>query len=136
MVLGVGTYPNGAKFNFPRSYIPTFDVLVDADDVMDSGGHITFSDPLNPNVQFHIVIWENFYEWTSNKYTIDFVIEESYYQILPAPTLNPMPFTLVFSPTSPGVNGLVFIPFSLGFTQHNVLLLPGPPPDYWTPIPS
>lgn len=136
MTLGTGTYPNGAKFSFPRSYIPTFNVRVNTP-VTDLGtGEFTFPDGSVPGRHYHIVIFEKFYPWSSNKYTMDFVIEQSYYVTDPSPTETPMPFTLIFAPTSDGVNGLFFFPFGAPFTDNNIFLLPPAPPDYWTPVPT
>jgi len=105
---------------------------VDANDVARAGSFITFSDPFNPAVTFTIKYADNFLPWSSNRWTLDFIIEQSYYKVAPSPTENPMDFTLRYYWSQLALAPAIqFIPFSLGFTQHHFFPLVQASVPYW-----
>lgn len=133
MTLGAGTFVPGGRFSFPRSYVPQFLVNVDTDTFVVALHACAFLDPNNHNFSFHIILDPRFYEWSSNKWTLDHVVLESYYVISPDPTEIPMPFVLSFHTYGAGAQALIFQPFGINFIENRKVPLPPPPSDYWTP---
>jgi hypothetical protein len=135
MTLGVGSYSPSPRFAFPRSYIRGIAVNVTANDVALTDNIVTFSDPSNPNVTFQFRIWSHVYAWTTNRYTLDFVIDESFYKVAPSPTENPMPFSLTYYQPEPGMTYLAFQPFGIIFPDTHFFDLPTNITNYWLPLP-
>jgi hypothetical protein len=124
--------PNG-RFTAPRSYFGAFILNVTAP-VSQSENVVEFTDPGNPNVHFHIKIDRRFWDWSSNSWTLDWLIEESYYYVLPDPTHIAMPFSLSYFIWPAGVvPSVVFQPFGINFLDYHVFPLPPAPATYWMP---
>jgi len=94
---------------------------------------LTFINTGTPSQHFTVVIDPRVFAWSSNAYSLDFVIEDSYYQNDPDPTHYPMDFALSYffpEPRSPYVN---FQPFGLSFPDKTFFDFELPPPGYWLP---
>jgi len=130
---GAGTfYPNG-QLAFPRSYIWGFNILVN-NTVTQDGRFFHFVNASSPSQVFTVSWKENVFDWSSNRYTLDYVIDDSYYQNLPDLTKNPMTYALTFyAAADTGRSVLYFYPFGLGFVDDHFFQLPPAPPDYWRP---
>lgn len=125
-------FPNG-RFTMPRSYVGAFVLNVTAP-VTQADNAIEFTDPLNPLVHFHIKIDRRFWDWSSNTWTLDHIVEESWYYVLPSPTTAPMPFSLsYFTYSTNAIPSLGFQPFGITFPDYHPFPLPTAPPDYWLP---
>jgi len=127
-----GTFAPQARFNVLRSYAMAFVLNVDAP-VSQSDNVIGFYDPFNPVVNFRIVIDGRFWEWSSNNWTLDWIIEESYYFITPDPTHLAMSFVLAWRTFGArALPALVFQPFGINFTDYHTFMLPPAPPGWWS----
>ena len=129
-LIGAGTYiPNG-QYNFPRSYIRGFGIQIVAGNIAQSDNVFVLTNPPSPSV-YTLSINEYFWNWSSNRYTMDHVIGESFYSPLGDGSNIEMPFLLQFynKPDELG-NWIVYSPFSSpgGVTWYE---LPPAPPDYW-----
>lgn len=134
MTLGAGSYIPHAKFAFPRSYLAGVwfqfnpgSSVVWTDNfaaVTDVGGVITAGIEIAPEA----------FAWSSNCYTLDFLITQSWYKIAPSPVEIPLPFALIWY-TDPDtvIPYVVYQPFSAENTGNYKHLLPGAPDDYWGP---
>jgi len=128
-----GTFNPNGRFTMPRSYIAAFVLNVDAP-VTQTDNVIEFYDPFNPLVNFHIKIDGRFWDWSSNSWSLDWIIEESWYYVLPSPTTAVMPFTLAYRTFGSLVEpSLVFQPFGIDFIDYHIYTLPPAPPTYWMP---
>lgn len=117
----------------PRSYVGAFVLNVTAP-ITQTDNVIDFTDPANPLVHFHIKIDQRFWDWSSNNWTLDWIIEESYYYVLPSPVTAVMPFNLsYFTFGDDGIPSLGFQPFGIVFPDYHVYPLPQAPGGYWSP---
>lgn len=94
----------------------------------------TFPDGGTPTRLYTVSIAERVYNWSSNNYSLDFTIEDSYYQDLPDTTKHPMSYLLAYF--AAGVNGRphwVFFPFGLAFVDDHFFELPPAPSTWWSP---
>ncbi len=131
-----GTFSPNGRFTMPRSYVGAFVLNVTAT-VVQTDGLFEFTDPTNPNGHFRVKVDSRFWDWSSNVWTLDWIIEESAYHYLPDPTFHPMYFSLDYTTYGPSVIPTVkFYPFGLIFPDNHLYQLPPAPPDYWmSPIP-
>ena len=136
MPVGVGTYfPNG-KFAFPRSYLSQFILGINTP-VTQDGRTFTFVDGFGTSI-YTIRFKAEFWDWSSNRYTLDWIIEDAYYQSYPipgAPVTFPFYFAYYFAPTD-DLPSVIFLPYGVDFPTRFFYPLPPPPPDYWNPAPT
>lgn len=129
-IIGVGTYVPNGQYAFPRSYIRGFGIQIVAGTITQLGNGFVLSNPPSPAV-YAVIINDYFYNWSSNGYTLDHVIGESYYSPLGDGSYIPMPFLLQFyNRTDERGSWIVYSPFSSpgGVTWFE---LPPAPPGYW-----
>lgn len=134
MVLGAGTFVPGARFALPRSYWYGVWLSFNSDAVVSwVGNEVTFLDP--PSGVTGLIGFEpRAWSWSSNCYTLDFLIVESWYRVPPSPTQNPLPFVLTyFVDPSDGKPYMVYSPFGAVGTGAFKHQAPPPPPGYWRP---
>lgn len=133
MTKGTGSYLPQAKFAFPRSYVRGFCVRVNAPVTFTTNKAIFF-DAGAPTRRFTVETDMRFYNWSSNRYTLDFVITESYYQNLPNLTKIAVLYTVswLISPLNRSVY-VEYLPFGLAFIPRYYTDYPPAPPGYWKP---
>ena len=84
---GIISYVPQAKAWFPRSYITMLKVHTNHVNVPSfSDGLITWVHSPLDAVTGYTKIRDNVYDWNSNVYSLDFVVEYWYYTISPSPT--------------------------------------------------
>jgi len=133
LTIGTGFYSPQAKFWFRRSYLRGFSLEVTASGIAIAGNVITFINPGLPSQHFTIVIEPRVFAWSSNAYSLDFIVSESYYQNDPDPTHYPMDFALSYffpEPHAPYVN---FQPFGISFPDKTFFDFDLQPSGYWQP---
>jgi len=134
VTLGSGSYIPGAKFASPRSYLAGIwfnfnpgSTVVWTDNfahVTDAGGVVTAGVRFAPE----------FFVWSSNVYSLDFMVIESWYKVAPSPSEIPLPFLLQFyqDPVAK-IPYIFYSPFSSPPAADYKHFLPFGPPDYWGP---
>jgi hypothetical protein len=134
MTSGAGVFNPKAKFWFIRSYIAQFNLLVNTP-VTQDGRHFTFPDGATPGRNYHVSIRSECYNWSSNRYSLDFFIEDSFYVDAAIGIENPMSYGLIYDFGSfPGLPTLSFQPFALPFTGVHLFRLDQlQPVSYWRP---
>jgi hypothetical protein len=134
-VRGVGSYPQGAKYSFLRSYVYKFAISDTGITVTQVANTFTLHAAALPSYTFTVRIPGNFYVWNSNFYTLDYVILDSYYVISPSPTQIPLDFALIM------VHANGSHPNYLQYCPSGILATPifgtlvSQPANYWTPPP-
>lgn len=132
MTLGVGTFFPQGQFYVTRSYMKEVVVRVDANAVVMNQETISFVDPNNPNVFFVMVLDTDFYQWSTNKRSLDHMVVESYYYVFPDLTQLPMSFDLRYNAGGAApVPNIELVPFGLAFTTRWRFPLPGTAQPYW-----
>lgn len=82
-----------------------------------------------------LVFDEDFWTWSSNRRTLDYVLSEAYYQVYPDPTHINLPTQLWWVvDTDIGQPVLDIAAFGSG-SYFNYKSTPPPPPGYWLPPP-
>lgn len=134
MTLGAGTFVPQGQFNFPRSYVAGVWLSFDTGSLVSwFTNRVTFLDPSH-TVFGTILFAPEFWDWSSNVYSMDFLILESWYSFPPSPVEIPLPFRLIYylDPLD-NVPYFVYQPFSAIGTGAFKHLLPPAPPTYWRP---
>jgi len=72
-----------------------------------------------------------FIEWSSNCYTLDFIVQECYYQVPPGFAHNPAGNGVNWYPNSPTNIPSIQIDFVATGAPFSFIELPPAPPDYW-----
>lgn len=122
------------KFAFPRSYI--WGLSIQWTDFY-LAGSIPLIEARRPSDNYHyftLEIDERFYDWNSNRWTLDYFLTDAWYTSPPSPTHIPLPVNIEithwpFFNYRPTIN---ISPFGLGVDFH-ALQLPPAPSTYWTP---
>lgn len=131
------SYSPGAKQTIIRSYVRDFYVGYGAGAVISRSGNIIhvhyvagayFQDT-------YIILKEEFADWSSNCYTLDWIIEDEYTDIMGAPTHVHSNYAL--SCGMAGQSGLayVFLDYAGGAPGYVVELERGPS-NYWYQLPT
>lgn len=134
MTIGTGHFLPSAKFAFPRAYYRGigFDIAgytVTAADY--SYRWVKVSDPFEI---WTIAIDPRFYYWSSNRWTLDFVMTDFYYQIGGLPTRYPQPYTLQTWTHPNNLSPYLLFQFSnIDFGEFHWFDFPPAPPGYWRP---
>jgi hypothetical protein len=83
---GIMTFVPGGQFNFPRSYVTKLKVSTNHVNVPSyADGLITWvHSPLDAVIAY-TKLKDAFLPWSSNTYSLDWLVEYWYYQILPSP---------------------------------------------------
>ena len=129
-MIGAGSYSPQGQFALPRSYVRGIAVQIVSGFTVQTGNLFTLQNPPDPTLYFFILD-SHFYPWSSNRWTLDHMLSDSYYQPGGVGAFVPMPFLLTYyirpSNNSPYV---IFSPFSSpgGLTYFD---LPGAPGGYW-----
>lgn len=131
MTIGTGAFYPGGRFTFPRSYIAK---------VENCSAGFTLSQDVNKfALDFHptyasVYHWTfslKFWLWSSNVWTLDHIITESYYVNLPDPTQIPLNFGLYWVRYPPAhTPQLQFAP-NLSTVAPIQAAFPTYPPHYW-----
>ncbi len=86
-----------------------------------------------PGLTFYITVKEKFWEWSSNNFTLDYIIEDNYLIVDGDPTLYPQGYWLKYIPPTPTAGSAI----AYEFLGHGAPYSDGglPPRDapYWLP---
>lgn len=134
MTIGTGNFIPQAKFSFPRSYIRGICLRFDPGAIITQ--HINYFsgyDSATPTLYFEVHYDARFHAWSSNNWTLDYIITENWVNVPPTnPTQIPFDFALVVEYRLGFGNYVLFAPGGLG-TVRNYFDLPPAPPTYWKP---
>jgi hypothetical protein len=133
-MIGTGSFSPSGQFNFPRSYVRGIGIQIVSGTIAQTDNTFVLVNPPDPTF-YTLVFSDRFWNWSSNRYTLDWIIEESYYNPGGLGTQVPMPYLLTFYTDTTTPNPyIIFSPFSSpgGVTYYE---LPPPPPGYWLPFP-
>jgi len=134
VTLGVGTFFPQGQFAAPRSYYYGVWLSFDTGSVVNwTDNRADFQAP-GGVVTGAVVFHERFWEWSSNKWTLDHMLVESWYAVAPSPTEIPLPYNLQFY-TEPSLTRtyLLYEPFGAPGSAAFKHAMPPAPPDYWMP---
>lgn len=136
-ILATLSFPAGEQSNFPRSYIHTFALQWTGDQTPVSlGNPFVYEEHTFGGYRVHVKFKDVFYTWSSNVYSLDFIIEDLWAE-LPVTHTPINAGTVVMGVGSNAVDGwgiaTSFAPQLGAYTQH---ILPPPPANYWLQPPS
>lgn len=137
MPLTIGTliYQPQARFEFNRAYVPHFVVTTGGWPYsftgftfrLDVGSPLIFSD--------FIVFNPKFVVWSSNSYTLDYIVDEVYYTVPGNPTHNPATDVLAWAYHPPGTVTTLFFDLLAVGAPFRKIALPPQPLNWWLPKP-
>jgi hypothetical protein len=132
-ILGTPTYLPQAKFWINRGYVQRFAFGFGANAIIvQLGNEFIITDGNNPIVHVYCKVKADWWVWSSNGYTLDFIVEDWWLQIDPSPTKLPLNYTLTHWWDAPtGKMGVLL--YLAGSTEQYEMTLPVPPPTYWWP---
>lgn len=134
-IFGSAAYVPGGQFNFPRSYVyrVTFGFGAGAI-ITPSGGNFYITDGTNPIVHVVCNFRPNAWAWSSNVYSLDYLIEDWWLIIDPNPNPLPLNFALYYQVwTADNIPELAIN--IAGATTRYENAMPDAPPGYWKPPP-
>jgi len=132
-VIGTITCSPSAKFAFPRSYVEMVGLRAGYATAIWSGRSVDLIEPISGAIYWRTVFNERFWDWSSNRYTLDFAVEECYY--FEAGTGNHIPLNIFVWWSQHPVTLATMIetsPFT-GQPYSYPQSLPSSPGGYWFP---
>lgn len=135
MPVPLGSYVNGAKFAFPRSYVQTIRIRSGTAQAFWSDNVMSLQ-PVGGGLPYWTLVFDpDFWGWSSNKRTLDYVLSDAYYQVWPDPTHNNLPIQLWWVHDG-NINAMVLDCAAFGSGSFfNYKSTPPAPPGYWLPPP-
>lgn len=132
-ILGTVTYVPQPKFWFNRAYIRRFAFGFNVGAaIVQTGNVFEITDTTNPIVHVHCKLRDDFWDWSSNSYTLDHVVEDWWLIIDPSPTPLPLNFILSHWWNAPDAK-LGILLYLAGSTHQYPVTLPFSDPTYWFP---
>ena len=124
--------PN-AQFVILRSYIYKLQFLDETGALFVSGNEFTIALVGSPGYAHVYKIFEHVLDWSSNRYTLDHIVEDCWWRDDANPTHHPQAYSVTYfhDPIDKLPTIKVFNPFSQAASANYVL--PPAPPNYWLP---
>lgn len=133
MPIPFGYYLPSAQFALPRSYIRGICIQIDAV-VTQTENEFTFPDGINPLITYHINWDSRFWEWSSDRWTLDYMLTGVYYSVSGGAPRIDVPFGCQYFLRDENLSPYVIVnPFSAAWSQFHYYELPPAPPGYWQP---
>lgn len=135
MTIGTATYFPGGRFAFTRSYIFGINIGRYGDTITNAFNVYTIhAVPPDPSVAI-FVMDNRCWLWTSNRWTLDHVIEEAYVLVGGVPPKIPLAFTLSYVFDHTRHRGILQLEWYVTLPDYQYFALPSAPSQYWLPKP-
>lgn len=127
-------YSPQAKFSFNRAYLEGFFVPWNPDTDTYWTDNVMFYIAPFYGTNGYITIRPNVWEWSSNTYTLDYVVESCTINFPPSPDYNELPYSLGWE-LSPDkrIPYITLHPYGVSGTGGVRHSFPHAPPGYWFP---
>jgi len=125
MTIGTVTCIPSARFAFARSYVDRItinDILLPK---THDGPDFEFLPSIAPDQHHFIGIAHNFWPWSSNNFTLDYIVKYAYVYFISDGSILPSPVTITFHPATPTARSSISI---------NVFGAPGTQVDQGLPL--
>lgn len=131
MTIGTGAFYPSGRFVTPRSYVAKI-VNHSAGFTLTQAANVFTLDfrPTYPSV-YHWTFHPNFWAWSSNCWSLDHIITESYYVQTPDPTQIPLNFGLYWVRYAPDFLPQIQFAPNLSTVMPVTASFPSYPLDYW-----
>lgn len=128
----LGGYPSD-KFSFTRSYVAQLVIQGDTGDIDQAGD--TFTMWIDRSIGYGITyILNDFIQpWSSNGYTLDFVVYDCWWHAFFDGVHHPQAFTVNYWWRGTPIRPVLSIIQPAGGVVETFIDIPGAPPDYWLP---
>jgi hypothetical protein len=123
-------YIPGDKFAFPRSYIYGIEIRHDPPAPIWSTNHVEFIIAGFPDALCKVDFAPEFSPWSSNRYTLDFLVTNATYEYPPNPAVFNLPYYIVYRVVPEVGRGCVQIDVTYG-ALYTVHALQAAPSGYW-----
>ena len=137
----IGSYtsvPNG-RFRVMRSFITHFRVRQNSDNYPVSlvGDQLIWPSAAFPNINQYATILHDWWAWSSNAYTLDYLITEYYYTVSPSPTPIPNAGLILRYVWDPVLNAMILEIEKESANTEQLFSLGGAGGSYWlNPVPA
>lgn len=130
---GAGTFFPQGRFGFPRSYVERF-VITQAFQPVASVGPVFIMRPTPyGGLTWYLTLKDNFWAWSSNNFTLDYIVEDNYLIVDGDPTHYPVPYKLRYIPPTPAAGAAI----AFEYLEHGAPYTDGGLPlrdaAYWLP---
>lgn len=133
-VLGSASFNPSGRLAAPRSYYTFMRFGIFGWFVTQDENVFTYTTPVFPNDTIVQVVNPDFWSWSSNGWTFDHIICESYYHRLLTGAKDPAPYAIELKiSTTTGLPGLQVWNTDGLEVEKLAVDLPPPPPGYWLP---
>lgn len=135
MTIGTITYPKGAGFTFPRSYVYDLVIARYGTTITVAANHFTVhAAPPNPTTA-HLVINPDWLPWSSKSWPMKSLVLEWYALVNNLPPQTPIDGTLNYLIDPITLRPSVYFDWFGGFPDYETFPLEKQPQDYWLPSP-
>lgn len=131
-----GSYSPSSKFSIQRSYLHWLAFNIVGYAVTNVANVYTWIWSVDPCVTHTIIFNPNFYAWSSNHYSLDYVVDDYYYQLTCSGAKTRPGFSIYYYPNSLRTGlALEFRYVGVDFGSHVYMPLPPQIGTYWVPPP-
>jgi len=133
MTIGTVTYSPQGVFSFNRAYITHLDLYTNVDNYPSlHTNEIRVNSFSFPNIVQYIILKPQVIPWSSNAYTLGWIVDEWYYQTSPFGTHIPYGGLVKFRWSADTQSRVMMIQTDSP-DHHTYFQLAGAPPGYWMP---
>lgn len=124
------------RFSFPRSYFSQLWLALEGNlTFTQTDNVIHFLYPPIPGYEAWFVFAPNFWEWSSNKFTLDYVLQYAYEKVTPMSPETPVTASLKYLRDETTGRNTLYVA-TIGPSNNVKILLPPPNQPYWCPDPE
>jgi len=136
MTIGTGTYSPQPRFVFTKSYVTdVYFATYTGETFVRSGDTFTvYAVPPDPTFLF-MRLYDGFFTWNSNQYTLDFVVQEAWYKLGGVGGEIPINFSVKWSAVNPSHGCALLIDWAPLTPVYHRVPMPAAPPNWWMPKP-
>lgn len=130
----VNCFPS-PRFTMPRSYIQGIVIPLQGQSYTWDGLDLRVAVGSPVVFWFNVKFNHHFMPWTSNVYTLDYIVDEVSYDVNGGPFHNPYTASMTWGYHAPYHGASLFFDFLILLGGNVPFTLAPPPPHYWAPKP-
>lgn len=132
MTIGAGTFNPAGNFAFPRSYISGIQIATAGFALTQMGNSFALNFQPTYVTIFYFSFTNEFYDSSTNAYTLDHIVETMYYKQFPTDTEHALPYGLRWVRLSTTHHPVLQFAPNLNYDNLVDVAFPANPPGYWT----
>lgn len=128
----ISGYPSN-KFAFPRSYITRVGVRSGPAAAIWTDNQVDLVNLSTGALYWTTIFWDTFWTWSSNRYTLDYIVSDCFYFPTPLSPPTPLDVIVVYETDPTTFEGIITVSPFAGQPMLFTHPTPPSPTDFWWP---